>query len=88
MEITELVAAVNVAVLEPAATVMEAGTVTAEALLDNATDAPPAGAALLKVTVPVADAPPATLVGLRDIADRAAVTTGVTVSEAVLLTVR
>jgi len=37
--------ALNVAVRDPAATVTDAGTVSAAALLDKATLAPPAGAA-------------------------------------------
>jgi hypothetical protein len=88
VEVTELDVAVNVAEVAPAATVVEAGTVTAPALLDNETDKPPGGAAVVKVMVPVENPPPATLVGLRETADRAAVATGVTASEAVLLTVR
>src|SRR6185295_928021 len=47
----------------PAATVTEAGTVAALPLLESVTAAPPAGAAALSVTVPVADAPPETLEG-------------------------
>jgi hypothetical protein len=60
---TVVVVTVNVAVVEPAATVTLAGTV-ADALLDASdTTRPPAGAAVDKVTVPVLDAPPATDVG-------------------------
>ena len=64
--VTVLVATVNVAVVAPAATVTEAGTVAALVLLlVNATTAPPAGAAALSVTVPVlfAFAPPVRLPG-------------------------
>jgi len=43
LEIVPLVA-VKVAVVDPAATVIEAGTVSAAALLDRATLAPPTGA--------------------------------------------
>ena len=56
----------NVALVAPAATVTLAGTVaTAVLLLPSVTTAPPAGAALLNVTVPVEEAPPVTLVGFR-----------------------
>ena len=43
--------AVKGAVVAPAATVTEAGTVTAELLLASVTASPPAGAAALSVTV-------------------------------------
>ena len=45
--------AVNVALVDPAATVTEPGTPTEALLLDRATLAPPAGAAALRVTVQV-----------------------------------
>src|SRR5262252_9050363 len=62
--VTVFVATVNVAVVAPAATVTEAGTVAALVLLlVNATTAPPAGAAALRVTVPVLFAPPVRLAG-------------------------
>jgi len=66
---------VNVPLVDPAAIVMLAGTVAALVLLlDNATTAPPAGAAAVRVAVPVAFAlPPVTLVGDIDSVDRAGV---------------
>jgi hypothetical protein len=58
---------VNVALVAPAVTVTLAGTVAAAVLLlPSVTAAPPAGAALLNVTVPVEDAPPITVAGLTD----------------------
>jgi hypothetical protein len=55
---------VNVAEVAPAATVTEAGTVAAFVLLlESATARPPVGAALPSVTVPVAEAPPVTVLG-------------------------
>jgi hypothetical protein len=64
---TGVVVTVNVALVAPAATVTLAGTVAAAVLLlVRATTAPPAGAALLNVTVPVEDAPPVTVAGLTD----------------------
>ena len=63
---TATVEAVNVALVAPAATVTLAGTVAAAVLLlPSVTTAPPAGAALLNVTVPVEGAPPVTLAGLK-----------------------
>ena len=49
--------AVNVAVVAPAATVTDAGTVTKALLLDSETAAPDAGAACDKVTVQLEVAP-------------------------------
>ena len=62
--LTTLVLTVNVALEAPAATVTLAGTRAAVVLLlESATCAPPAGASPLKVTVPVEEFPPTTLVG-------------------------
>ena len=67
--VTEDVLTVNVALDAPAAMVTLAGTVaTAVLLLVSDTTAPPAGAADVKVTVPVEALPPVTLVGLSDTA--------------------
>ena len=60
---------VKVAVVAPAATVTEAGTVALAVLLASATAMPPVGAGLLIVTVPVELAPPITEVGLRETDD-------------------
>lgn len=50
--------------MAPAATVTLTGTVAADVLsLESVTTAPPAGAAALRVTVPVDDVPPVTRVG-------------------------
>ena len=62
---TPLVVTTNVAVEEPCGTSTVGGTTAAELLLDSATNAPPAPAGLLRVTVPVEDAPPVTEVGFR-----------------------
>jgi len=57
---------VKPALVAPPVTVTLAGTVAiAVLLLESATVAPPAGAAPLRVTVPVEAVPPVTLVGLR-----------------------
>jgi len=62
---TDKVDTLNVALLLPARTVTPGGTVAAAVLLlERLTSAPPAGAAALKVTLPVEDAGPTTLVGL------------------------
>ena len=64
---TGVVAIVNVAVVAPAATVTLAGTVAADVLLlVKVTTAPLAGAAPVRVTVPVEDVPPTTLEGLSE----------------------
>jgi hypothetical protein len=79
-----LLVAVKVAVVAPAPTVIDAGTVAAVVLLlVSVTTVPPVGAAPFRVTVPVLFAPPVTAVGLRDTEDNA---TGFTVSVAVLVT--
>jgi hypothetical protein len=81
---TGLVLIVNVAVVAPPATVTLAGTVAAAVLLLlSVTTAPPAGATALSVTVPVDEAPPVTVLGLRV----TELTTGAfTPSDAVLVT--
>ena len=67
--VTGLVVTVKVAVVAPAATVTLVGTVAAAESSERDTAAPPAGAAALKVTVPVEEVPPTTLVGLTDSAE-------------------
>jgi hypothetical protein len=85
--VTVTVVTLNVAVVAPGATVTFTGTVAAPLLLDSDTVAPPAGAALVSVTVPVDDAPPVTLVGASVSEDSdAGGGTGVTVSVAVRVT--
>lgn len=82
VEATPKVVTVKVADVLPAGTVTLAGTVAAAVLLlFSVTDAPPVGAALARVTVPVELLPPATFVGLSDTLDTPAV--GVTVKVAV-----
>ena len=63
--VTEVVVIVKLALVAPAATVTLSGTVVAAELSESVTTAPPEGAAALKVTVPVEELPPTTLVGLR-----------------------
>jgi hypothetical protein len=62
---TEEVVAVKVLEVSPACTVTLGGTCTAELLLDRLTAAPALGAAPLRVTVPVEEAPPVTVAGLK-----------------------
>jgi len=72
---------VNAALVVPAGTVTLAGTAaTAELLLERGISAPPAGAAPIKVTVPIEAMPPVTLAGLRLNEERAGA--GATVSVA------
>jgi hypothetical protein len=63
---TGTVVAANVAVVAPATTVTEAGTWATAVLLEvRVTTAPPVGAGLSSVTVPVEDSPPMTAAGAR-----------------------
>ena len=86
--LTAVVAIVNVALVAPAGTVTLAGNVaTLVLLLVIDTVAPPLGAALFNVAVPVEPLPPTTLVGLTAIAEMVTVgggggDAGVTVSDA------
>ena len=57
--------AANVAVLAPAATFAEAGTLNAVVLLESDTVVPPEGAAWLSVTVHVAELPEPSVLGLQ-----------------------
>ena len=68
--VTVVVVIEKVALVAPAATVTLAGTVAAVELPDNVTTAPPVGAALVNVTVPVEEAGPTTLVGFTVTEDR------------------
>ena len=73
--VTAFVAIAKVAVVAPAATITEGGTVAAFVLLlVSVTSAPPTGAAAVSVTVLVLFAPPVTVAGLR--ATDASVATG------------
>ena len=77
------------AALAPAGTITLEGTLAAPLLLESMTIAPPVGAALVRVTVPVEDCrPPTTLEGLSVNEERVSGGrgTGVTVSEADLVT--
>src|SRR5438270_13748990 len=67
--VTALVLTENVALVAPAATVTLEATVAEVLLLERFTMAPPAGAASLRVTVPVEGDPPFTLLGLSMIED-------------------
>jgi hypothetical protein len=68
--VTDVVATVNVVLVAPPGTVTFAGTdATAPLLLVRATLCPPVGALADRVTLPVADVPAVTLVGLRTTLD-------------------
>jgi hypothetical protein len=82
---TGVVEMVNVAVVEPAATVKVEGTVAEPLLLDRATIIPPAGAAPLRVTAPVEMSPPATLVGT-SVSDEGITGGGLIARDAVVVT--
>ena len=85
--VTANVVAANVAVVDPAVTVTLAGTVADALLLDSVTTAPPEGAPVVSVTVPVDPVPPTTLAGLTDTdASAGAGGTGVTVRVEVRVT--
>src|SRR5580700_9967356 len=73
--VTKEAVAVNVALLAPAGTVTLVGTfATAETLLASLTTAPPGGAALVRVTVPLDACPPMIKDGVR-VSDFSAVAT-------------
>jgi hypothetical protein len=75
--VTDSVATVKVLPVAPAGTDTLAGTVAAAVLLlESVTTAPPEGAAALRVTVPVEELPPATLVGFSDTAESVGPTGG------------
>jgi hypothetical protein len=78
--LTAEVATGKAAVVLPAATITEAGTVAAALLLDKATETPPVGAIQFNVTVPVEEVPAVRDMGLSERPDG---TTGVMVSVAV-----
>jgi hypothetical protein len=69
---TTTVLTVKVAEVLPAATVTLAGTVAVVELLDSFTTIPPVKAAPVSVTVPVDEAPPAKVLGLKLTLDRVA----------------
>jgi hypothetical protein len=78
---TAAACAVNVAVVVPVGTVTDTGTETTGEEAVRETTVPPAGAGPLSVTVPVAEAPPATEPGLKVTLSG----TGVAVSESAAL---
>ena len=68
---TTLVLTMNDALVAPAGTVTLEGTVATDVLLlESAICAPPDGAAPLRVTVPVEEFPPVTLVGFSESEER------------------
>ena len=79
---TALVVTVKVRLVVPAATVTLAGTLAAVELSERATTVPPGGAAALNLTVPVAELPPTTVLGLSEIVLRADELARVTLSAA------
>jgi hypothetical protein len=80
-----VVVALNVAAVAAAATVTEAGTVSVVLVFVSVTNAPPAGAALVNVTVQVLDAFRPRLVGLHESDDTSTGATRLTVAFAELL---
>jgi hypothetical protein len=80
-----VVVALKVAVVVPAATVTDAGTVSAALVSDNVTTAPPVEAALVRLTVHVLDAFGPRLVGLHANVDTNTGATRLTVAFAELL---
>jgi hypothetical protein len=68
---TLLVVTVKLADVLPALTVTDAGTMAAALLLESVTTVPPAGAAVVRVTVPVDEEPAITLPGFVETLARA-----------------
>ena len=62
--VTTLVVIVKLALLAPAATVTLTGTVAGPVPAERATTAPPVGAGLVRVTLPIALSPPTTELGV------------------------
>lgn len=83
---TAMVVTLKVTEADPAGTVTLTGTKAAVPVVHSSTAMPPAGAAAVRVTVPVGEVPPLMLVGVTETEDRATLVAGVTVSDAVLLT--
>jgi hypothetical protein len=84
-----LVVMLKLVLVAPAGTVTLGGTVAKVVLLlASVTTAPPAGAALVRVTVPCDVLPPVTLVGLSVSVESVGLLTGETVSVAVLVSLR
>ena len=67
--LTAVVLTVKLALVWPCGTTTLPGTVAAAALLDRNTPAPPEGAAMFSVTVPMEELPPVTELGLSDSPD-------------------
>jgi hypothetical protein len=85
--VTWAVVMVKVPVVAPAAIVTLLGTYAGSPAVHRSTEKPPAGAAAVSVTVPVALVPPATEVGLTVTADKETIVeVGVILSVAVWLT--
>jgi hypothetical protein len=75
----------KVAEVEPAGTVTLVGTKAGDPFVHSCTAVPPAGAATLRLTVPITEFPPTTVAGETDTDVRAATWAGVTVRVEVLL---
>ncbi len=83
--VTAMVCTVTLALDRPAGTVRLAGTGNTALLLESATAAPPGGAAPLSITLTVAAAPPAMVVGFTVNDVTVGSTTGATVTFTVAL---
>jgi len=82
-----LVVTAKVAVVDPAGIVTPTGTNATVPVVHSSIAIPPAGAAALRVTVPVADVSLVTLVGLMDTEESPTLDDGVMLRVAVLLSV-
>ena len=83
--LTDVVLTVNLALVDPLATLTLLGTLALELLLLRLTTMPPEGAAELRVTVPVELLPPVTLVGFSVSDEIVTDTGGLIVNEACLI---
>jgi hypothetical protein len=81
-----VVVTLKVPVVDPAGIETDTGTNAGVPFVHSSTETPPASAGAARVTVPVGDVPPLTLVGLTETEERTTCPSGFILNVAVLLT--